>query len=106
MVRGVRGETVARHLHVSLVDAWRGKDLRAARRARTLGLALRLGETLCGGAPGTLGRFALEPAPRRGLLNLRCRPGDRGLVGEVVMRRFKALAARMELAPRLRVRGE
>ena len=78
----------------------------AAQRARTLGLTLRLGETLCGGAPGTLGRFALEPAPRRGLLNLRCRPGDRGLVGEVVMRRFKALAARMELAPRLRVRGE
>ena len=71
----------------------------AARRARVLGLALRLGEALCGGAPGTLGRFALEP--RGGFLRLTCRPRDRGMAGEVVTRRFEALAALMGLTPRL-----
>ena len=67
-----------------------------------MGSVVRLGETLCGGVPGVLGRFSLKPAPRRGSLNLRCRRCDRNMLGEVVVRRFEALASLMGLASQVR----
>ena len=81
-------------------------DEETAGRARIMGSAVRLGETLCGGAPGVLGRFSLKPAQRRGALKLKCRRRDRNMLGEVVVRRFEALAALMGLAPELRLLEE
>ena len=77
-------------------------DGETAGRARILGAAVRLGETLCGGVPGVLGRFSLKPSPRRGAIKLKCRRQDRDMIGEAVVRRFEALAALMGLTPALR----
>ena len=77
-------------------------DGETASRARIIGSAVRLGETLCGGVPGVLGRFSLKPSLRRGALKLECRRSDRNMLGEVVMRRFEALAALMGLEPEVR----
>lgn len=77
-------------------------DAETAGRARIMGSAVRLGETLCGGAPGVLGRFSLKPSLRRGALKLECRRSDQNMLGEVVVRRFEALAALMGLEPEVR----
>ena len=68
-------------------------------RARVVGLAARLGETLSAGAPGILGRFPLALAERPPTLRLGRGPGDRRLVGEAAMRRFENLAAALGRAP-------
>ena len=77
-------------------------DEETAGRARIMGSAVRLGETLCGGAPGVLGRFSLKPSLRRGALKLKCRRRDQNMLGEVVVRRLEALAALMGLEPEVR----
>lgn len=77
-------------------------DEETARRARIIGSAVRLGETLCGGAPGVLGRYSLKPSLRRGALKLKCRRSDQNMLSEVVVRRFEALAALMGLEPDVR----
>jgi len=78
----------------------------AAQRARIIGLAARLGETISGGVPGMIERFALRPAHNRGVLRLRYRRRDERLIGEVVVKRFEALARAMELAPELELRTD
>ena len=98
----VFGRYTSRGTHGELRTVERLLDEETARRARIIGSAVRLGETLCGGVPGVLERFSLWPAPRRGLLKLKCRRRDRNMLGEVVVRRFEALAALMELTPELR----
>ena len=95
-----------RQTHGELRTVVRLLDEETARRARILGSAVRLGETLCGGAPGVLDRFSLKPAPRRGSLKLKCRRRDRNMLGEVVVRRFEALAALMGLEPEVRFVGD
>lgn len=65
--------------------------------ARTWGLALRLGQRLCGGAVQMLARTALHRDGRRLILEL---PTDYvDLFGEVVERRLEALADALELQP-------
>jgi exopolyphosphatase/guanosine-5'-triphosphate,3'-diphosphate pyrophosphatase len=81
-----------------------GED--AARRARIVGLAARLGETISGGVPGMIERLALRPARGRGLLRLRYTRRDERLIGEVVVKRLEALARAMELAPELELRSD
>jgi exopolyphosphatase / guanosine-5'-triphosphate,3'-diphosphate pyrophosphatase len=62
----------------------------AAAEARTLGLALRLGYTLSGGAPGIVARTRLDMVDRELVLTV---PADIGpLVGESVQRRLDALS--------------
>ncbi len=68
-------------------------------RALAIGLVLRLGLTLCGGAPGVLPRTALVPDHEK--LTLVLPPGDEALVGEVVERRLAALAQVRGLRPAL-----
>ena len=63
------------------------------------GLAARLGETLSGGVPGFLARFALSLGEHPPTLRLRRAQQDRNMLGETVMRRFETLAAAMERAP-------
>ena len=98
----VFGRYTSRETHGDLRNVERLLDEETAGRARIMGSVVRLGETLCGGVPGVLGRFSLKPAPRRGSLNLRCRRCDRNMLGEVVVRRFEALASLMGLAPQVR----
>lgn len=95
-----------REPHGELRAVERLLDAETATRARIIGSAVRLGETLCGGVPGVLGRFSLKPAPRRSSLEVKCRHSDKNMLGEVVMRRFEALAALMELAPERRFIGD
>ena len=102
----VYGRYTSRETHGELRTVEKLLDAGTAKRARILGSAVRLGETLCGGVPGVLGRFSLKPAPRRGSLGLKCRRDDQNMLGEVVMRRFEALAALMELEPELRIVDE
>ena len=71
------------------------------RRARIIGAAVRLGETLSGGVPGIIDRFSLRARKSKLGLRLRCRPADRTMVGEVVMRRFETLAKLMGRKPEL-----
>lgn len=98
----VFGRYTSRETHGELGTVKRLLDEETARRARILGSAVRLGETLCGGVPGVLERFSLKPSPRRGSLRLKCRRRDKNMLGEVVVRRFEALAALMGLAPEVR----
>jgi len=98
----VYGRYTSRETHGELRTVERLLDGENIRRARILGSAVRLGETLCGGVPGVLERFSLKPAPRRSSLELKCRHSDQNMLGEVVMRRFEALAALMGLAPQVR----
>ncbi len=95
----VYGRYTSRETHGELRTVVRLLDGETAGRARILGSAVRLGETLCGGVPGLLGRFSLKPSPRRGSLKLKCRRRDKNMLGEVVVRRFEALAALMGLEP-------
>ena len=98
----VFGRYTSRETHGDLRNVERLLDEETAGRARIMGSVVRLGETLCGGVPGVLGRFSLKPAPRRGSLKLRCRRRDRNMLGEVVVRRFEALASLMGLASQVR----
>ncbi|MDP6952532.1 MAG: hypothetical protein QGF53_07195, partial [Alphaproteobacteria bacterium] len=68
-------------------------------RARVLGLALRLGETISGGDPTTLDRFSLIQRTGDGRLCLCHAAADRALVGEVVVKRLGGLASAMSLGP-------
>jgi len=67
------------------------------RRARQWGLAMRLGQRLCGGVASALGaaRLAVED----GTLRLEVRREDGALIGDAVKRRLKALAEELGLAP-------
>jgi exopolyphosphatase/guanosine-5'-triphosphate,3'-diphosphate pyrophosphatase len=77
----------------------------AAARAQVIGLAARLGETISGGVPGLVDRFALKVDGERGILKLRYSRRDERLIGEVVVRRLETLARAMDLAPELEVRN-
>ena len=68
----------------------------AVARARCVGMALRLGETLSGGVPGVVGRFPLALGACGKSLRLGHAPKDRNMLGDVVMRRFETLAAFMK----------
>ena len=74
----------------------RGEEVQ---RARILGLAFRLGETISGGDPTTLDRFALLRRKDEGRLCLRHTAADRALLGEVVVKRLNGLATTMALRP-------
>ena len=87
----------------ALAAAGRLMDAESRRRARILGAAMRLGEALCGGAPGILGRFSLSLPREGGAPRLTCRRRDRVMPGEAAMRRFETLAALMGGAPEFRV---
>ncbi len=102
----VFGRYTSRATHGALRTVERLLDAETVRRARITGSAVRLGETLCGGVPGVLGRFSLKPSMGRGLLKLKCRRSDQNMLGEVVLRRFEALAALMGLAPEVRFIGD
>lgn len=76
-------------------------DEEAANRARAIGLAARLGETISAGVPGLIDRFALTVNARREVLKLSHHRDDERLIGEVVVKRFEALARAMDLAPEI-----
>jgi exopolyphosphatase/guanosine-5'-triphosphate,3'-diphosphate pyrophosphatase len=76
-------------------------DDQAAKRARAVGLAARLGETISAGVPGLIDRFALKMHRRRGLLRLIHESRDKRLVGEVVVKRFEVLARALDLEPEI-----
>jgi exopolyphosphatase/guanosine-5'-triphosphate,3'-diphosphate pyrophosphatase len=78
-----------------LVD---GEDVR---RARIVGAAARLAETISGGVPGLIDRFTLQPGKKRDLLKLRYQRRDERLIGEIVVKRFEALARVMDLEPKI-----
>lgn len=65
----------------------------AAGRARMLGLALRLGHTISGGAGGVLSKFSLRLAP--GVLLLQIPKSHANLDGELLRKRLKRLALAM-----------
>jgi exopolyphosphatase/guanosine-5'-triphosphate,3'-diphosphate pyrophosphatase len=69
----------------------------AAKRARMLGLALRLGHTITGGVPGVLGRFSLRLDRRRLILQVGRR--DQALMGEAVRGRLDHLAKALDRGP-------
>jgi exopolyphosphatase/guanosine-5'-triphosphate,3'-diphosphate pyrophosphatase len=69
------------------------------RRARIIGLALRLAHSLSGGAPGLLPQTRLRQADKELVLEL---PADSGIfLSEAVERRFGRLARAMGLRPRV-----
>jgi exopolyphosphatase / guanosine-5'-triphosphate,3'-diphosphate pyrophosphatase len=71
------------------------------RRAATWGLAMRLAQRLSGGVAACLKRSRLS---REGdTLRLAVRKRDSALLGEAVERRFKTLAAEMDLRPEMAV---
>lgn len=72
--------------------------------ARRWGLALRLGQRLCGGATQLLDRTALQRDGRR--LTLMLPDAYIDLFGEVVERRLEALADALELQPCVRIGRE
>lgn len=76
-------------------DVRRILPARLVGRARTIGAAVRLGETLSGGVPGIVNRFSLRARKRKPVLRLRYRPEDGSMVGEVVVRRLELLARLM-----------
>ena len=75
----------------------------AAARARVLGLAARLGETVSGGVAEVLDRFTLTAEHGHGRLRLGHAAADAALLGEVVLKRFHTLAAAMSLSPTIEV---
>ena len=89
------GESAAVAQTAKLIDA------EGAERARLLGLALRLGHTITGGAPGVLGKFSLHLPEGELVLALSRR--DQALMGEAVERRLDALAHALGRVPALRV---
>ncbi len=66
-------------------------------RAKAVGLAARVGETLCGGVPGVLQRFSLTKTENK--LILKHNMEDAPMIGHVVWARFRALALHMLLKP-------
>lgn len=72
-------------------------------RARVVGAAVRLAEAISGGVPGLIDRFTLQPNKKRHVLRLRYRWQDERLVGEVVVKRFEALARAMDMQPKIEV---
>jgi exopolyphosphatase/guanosine-5'-triphosphate,3'-diphosphate pyrophosphatase len=79
-------------------------DATAIRRAETMGAALSLAYTLCGGTPALLAGTTLE---RRGSrLALRLSEGTGVFAGESVVRRVEGLAASLGLEPVVEVAAE
>jgi exopolyphosphatase/guanosine-5'-triphosphate,3'-diphosphate pyrophosphatase len=76
-------------------------DVATIRRAETLGAALSLAYTLCGGTPALLAGTALER--RGGRLVLRLSEGTGVFAGESVVRRVEGLAASLGLEPEVEV---
>ena len=76
----------------------------AEKRARVLGLALRLGYAITGGAPGILGDMTLGLDGDR--LNLVVAPSREALVSDDVNRRFQAVAAALDRKTQIVPRGE
>jgi exopolyphosphatase / guanosine-5'-triphosphate,3'-diphosphate pyrophosphatase len=68
-------------------------------RARTWGLALRLGQRLTGGTASALSASRLERVG--GVVVLRLAPGHAALAGETVTRRLKLLGNALGLEPRV-----
>jgi exopolyphosphatase/guanosine-5'-triphosphate,3'-diphosphate pyrophosphatase len=66
-------------------------------RAQVMGLALRLAQTLSGGAPGLLPQTLLKIKSPRLVLELRS--GGDIYLNEAVERRFRRLAQKMDLKP-------
>lgn len=66
-------------------------------RARQWGLAMRLGQRLCGGVPSALRSTRLSV--ERNELRLSVRPGERALLGDPVKRRLGTLAQAMGIQP-------
>ena len=64
-------------------------------RARAIGLAARVGETLSGGVPGVLTGFSLSLGEKE--LVLSCSEKNSRLIGHVVRERFSALAKHLQL---------
>ena len=67
-------------------------------RARAIGLAARVGETLSGGVPGVLSKFSLALGKKEIIIS--CSKKSSVLVGHVVRERFKALAKHLQLQAR------
>ena len=76
-------------------DVGRLLDEKVLHRARLVGLAARVGETICGGVPGVLHRFSLLKNGNR--LLLRCHKDDASMIGHVVRARFHALASHLSM---------
>ena len=72
-------------------------------QAKLVGVSLRLGLTLSGGAPGVLARTRLERSA--GEVTLHLRREDSHLNSELVERRLASVARCLDLAPRCRIRG-
>ncbi len=70
-------------------------------RARSWGLALRLGQRLAGGTAAALAGSSLSRRGTELVLGLE----DEGLVGETVQRRLKLLASALELDPVIEIQG-
>jgi len=70
-------------------------------RARAIGLAARVGETLSGGVPGVLSGFSLAVREKEVILS--CSEKKSTLIGHVVRERFKALAKHLQLKARYSV---
>jgi exopolyphosphatase/guanosine-5'-triphosphate,3'-diphosphate pyrophosphatase len=68
-------------------------------RAQIIGMALRLAQTLSGGAPGLLPQTRLEVTNQRLMLELLS--GGDIYLNEAVERRFKRLAQKMDLKPEI-----
>ena len=78
-------------------------DPNALSHARAIGLAARVGETLCGGVPGLLSNFNLVRDEDR--LTLEYQPKDSRMIGHVVRARFRALAKHLSLKASIEVIG-
>ena len=78
-------------------------DPNALCQARAVGLAARVGETLCGGVPGLLSSFNLVRHEDR--LTLEHQPKDSRMIGHVVRARFRALAKHLSLKASIEVIG-
>lgn len=84
--------------HLGLLDEARMS------RARTIGLALRLAQTLSGGAPGLLRRTRLAPEEKR--LSLQIPKDGAVFLSEAVERRLNRLARAISLKPQIVEVGE
>jgi exopolyphosphatase / guanosine-5'-triphosphate,3'-diphosphate pyrophosphatase len=73
-----------------------------AERARSLGLALRLAYTLCGGAFDLLAEVSLRPESDGVILEVP--PGDSLFAGETIQRRLDALGRSLDVVTRMRRR--
>ena len=76
-------------------------DDTVARQAKLVGVSLRLGLTLSGGAPNVLARTRLELTDTQ--VMLRMRQEDAHLYSELIERRLGSLARSLDLAPEFKV---